>query len=113
MGDQYKLYESGKYNDVPVLTGYNSDEGVVVRKPKSRKPTFKVCASGTRHFADKILAAYPGGETPAEQKDSTRSNSRLSVWMERLGVGSPANENRQVEGVLVLLRREGGNSPWI
>src|SRR5690606_27382179 len=26
--DQYKLYESGKYNDVPILIGYNSDEGL-------------------------------------------------------------------------------------
>ena len=25
--DQYKLYEQGKFNDVPVLVGYNSDEG--------------------------------------------------------------------------------------
>ncbi len=25
--DQYKLYEAGKYNDVAVLIGYNSDEG--------------------------------------------------------------------------------------
>ena len=25
--DQHKLYEAGKYNDVPVLIGYNSDEG--------------------------------------------------------------------------------------
>ena len=26
--DQYKLYEAGKYNDIPILIGYNSDEGV-------------------------------------------------------------------------------------
>ena len=26
--DQYKLYEAGKYNDVDVLIGYNSDEGL-------------------------------------------------------------------------------------
>ena len=25
--DQHKLYEAGNYNDVPVLIGYNSDEG--------------------------------------------------------------------------------------
>jgi para-nitrobenzyl esterase len=27
-GDQYKLYEAGQYNDMPVLIGYNSDEGI-------------------------------------------------------------------------------------
>jgi para-nitrobenzyl esterase len=26
-GDQFALYEQGKFNDVPVLVGYNSDEG--------------------------------------------------------------------------------------
>ena len=25
--DQYKLYAAGKYNDTPILVGYNSDEG--------------------------------------------------------------------------------------
>ena len=25
--DQYKLYEAGRYNDVALLIGYNSDEG--------------------------------------------------------------------------------------
>ena len=29
--DQYKLYEAGKYNDVDVLIGYNSDEGLSLR----------------------------------------------------------------------------------
>jgi para-nitrobenzyl esterase len=28
-GDQYKLYLDGKYNDVPVIVGYNSDEGAL------------------------------------------------------------------------------------
>ena len=46
-GDQYKLYESGQYNDVPVLTGYNSDEGGRSEALSHRQPTFRVCASGT------------------------------------------------------------------
>ena len=25
--DQYKLYEAGRFNDTPILVGYNSDEG--------------------------------------------------------------------------------------
>ncbi len=25
--DQYPMYEAGNFNDVPVLVGYNSDEG--------------------------------------------------------------------------------------
>jgi len=67
-GDQYKLYESGKYNDVPVLTGYNSDEGLLFGNPKSQEAYVQSVRERYQHFADKILAAYPGGGTPAEQR---------------------------------------------
>src|SRR5450759_5998537 len=33
--DQYKLYEAGKYNDLPILIGYNSDEGASFSPPKT------------------------------------------------------------------------------
>ena len=76
--DQYKLYESGKYNDVPVLTGYNSDEGLLFRNPKSQEAYIQSVRERYGQFADKILAAYPGGGTPAEQKtarDLTRDSA--------------------------------------
>ena len=77
-GDQYKLYESGKYNDVPVLTGYNSDEGMLFGNPKSQEAYIQSVRERYGQFADKILAAYPGGGTPAEQKtarDLTRDSA--------------------------------------
>ena len=41
-GDQYNLYEQGRYNDTPVLIGTNSDEGALFvallpRRPLTRK----------------------------------------------------------------------------
>jgi para-nitrobenzyl esterase len=33
--DQYKLYEAGKYNDVAILVGYNSDEGLSFSREKT------------------------------------------------------------------------------
>ena len=35
--DQYKLYEAGKYNDTPILVGYNSDEGASFTRTKDPK----------------------------------------------------------------------------
>jgi len=64
-GDQYKLYEAGQYNDVPVLTGYNSDEGATFGSPKSQEAYVQSVRERYGQFADKILAAYPGGETLA------------------------------------------------
>jgi para-nitrobenzyl esterase len=57
--DQYKLYEKGNYNDVPVLIGYNSDEGLSF--PAGRTPNEFVNTVKERFgpFSDKLLQAYP------------------------------------------------------
>jgi len=67
-GDQYKLYEAGRYDDVPVLTGYNSDEGLLFGNPKSQEAYVQSVRERYGQFADKVLAAYPGGTTPTEDK---------------------------------------------
>ncbi len=58
-GDQYRLYESGRFNDTPILVGYNSDEGLSF----SRVSKAEEYAAGVRSrygpFADRLLAAYP------------------------------------------------------
>ena len=66
-GDQYKLYQGRQYNDVAVLTGYNSDEGATFGSPKSQEAYVQSVRDRYQQFADKVLAAYPGGETPAEK----------------------------------------------
>ncbi|MBI3475745.1 MAG: carboxylesterase family protein [Acidobacteria bacterium] len=66
-GDQYKLYQSGQYNDVPVLVGYNSDEGLLFGNPKSQAAYVQSVRERYREFADKILAVYSGGESLAEK----------------------------------------------
>jgi len=40
--DQYKLYEAKQYNDVPVLIGYNSDEGLSFSPARTPKITLPV-----------------------------------------------------------------------
>ena len=61
--DQYKLYEAGKYNDVPVLIGYNSDEGLSF--PSANTPDEYIAGVERRFgpFADSLVKAYPAGET--------------------------------------------------
>jgi para-nitrobenzyl esterase len=58
-GDQYSLYQAGRFNDTPVLVGYNSDEGLSFTRVK----TVGEFAAGVRErygpFADRLLAAYP------------------------------------------------------
>jgi len=68
-GDQSELYAQGRYNDVPVLIGYNSDEGASFQFGGSGKENYE---NGTRtrygKFAEALLKAYPyteedGGKT--------------------------------------------------
>jgi para-nitrobenzyl esterase len=72
--DQYKLYASGRYNDTPILAGYNSDEGASF----SPLATPQAYIDGVRQrygpFADQLLKLYPPGDTKAAKtaRDLTR-----------------------------------------
>ena len=76
--DQYKLYQAGRYQDVPVLIGYNSDEGATFGAPASQDAYVASVRQRYGSFADRLLAAYPGGQTPAQKKtarDLTRDTA--------------------------------------
>lgn len=72
--DQYKLYEAGKFNDTPILVGYNSDEGLSFGGAKN--PEDHIASVKTRYgkFADELLKAYPVSENgiPKTARDLMR-----------------------------------------
>lgn len=72
--DQYKLYEAGKYNHVPVLVGYNSDEGASFGPPKSPQEYIENTKKRYGKFADDLLKAYPVGtnNVPKSARDLMR-----------------------------------------
>lgn len=57
--DQYKLYEAGKYNDVPVLIGYNSDEGASFARYRTPEDFINGVKTRYGKFADELVKAYP------------------------------------------------------
>ena len=59
--DQHKLYEAGKFNDVPVLIGSNSDEGASFWPPKTPEAYIAGAKSRYGKFADDLIKAYPVG----------------------------------------------------
>jgi para-nitrobenzyl esterase len=78
-GDQYKLYESGRYNDTPILIGTNADEGALF-VPAMPAAAFKsTVKSGYGEYADKILAAYPAG-SDAQALRSARDTFRDTAF---------------------------------
>ncbi len=72
--DQHKLYQAGKYNDVPVLIGYNSDEGASFTRTKDPNEFIQGVKQRYGKFADTLLAAYPVGDTtvPKTARDLAR-----------------------------------------
>jgi para-nitrobenzyl esterase len=72
--DQHKLYEAGQYNDLPILVGYNSDEGASFSPPKT--PEDYIAGVKTRYgkFADDLIKAYPvnSNSVPKTARDLMR-----------------------------------------
>jgi para-nitrobenzyl esterase len=66
VGDQYKLYEAGKYNDVPALIGTNSDEGSMFVRATTPEEYEKSVRERFGPFADRVLERYP-----AQTQDQT------------------------------------------
>lgn len=61
--DQHRLYESGHFNDTPILIGYNSDEGLSFTRVKTAGEYVTGVRERYGPFADRLLAAYPVGES--------------------------------------------------
>ena len=59
--DQYRLYERGEYNDVPVIVMTNSDEGALFTPPTVKAEDYQ--KNAVRMFGDMVeeaLKVYPG-----------------------------------------------------
>jgi para-nitrobenzyl esterase len=67
-GDQYRLYEQGRFNETPILIGINSDEGVSFSPPAQLKPFVDQTRARYGPFADKLLAAYPASDDAAAKQ---------------------------------------------
>lgn len=78
-GDEYNLYEEGRYNDTPVLIGTNSDEGALFVASTTASVYEKSVHTGYGEYADKLLAAYPTG-SDVEALRSARDLARDSTF---------------------------------
>ena len=72
--DQYKLYEAGRFNDTPILVGYNSDEGASFSPPRTSEDYIAKVKARYGPFAESLLKAYPAGSgtPPKTARDLAR-----------------------------------------
>ncbi len=61
-GDQYMLYEEGKYNDVDVIIGTNSDEGSLFVQPMEPARYSDLIKQRFGPLAGRALELYPGND---------------------------------------------------
>lgn len=77
--NQYKLYETENYNDVPVLIGYNSDEGASFSTGKTHEELIKNVKTRYGDFANTLIEAYPvgtdGNRVPKTARDLMRDSA--------------------------------------
>ena len=75
--DQYKLYEAKKFNDTPILVGYNSDEGASFSPPRTPQEYIDGVKARYGKFADSLLKAYPTDATsvPKTARDLARDSA--------------------------------------
>lgn len=73
--DTYTLYSAGKQADVPLLVGYNADEGA--HMVSAVGATQYVASTHAQYgaLADRFLALYPAGS----EAESSRSQTRLAA----------------------------------
>jgi len=72
--DQCKLYEAGRFNDTPILVGYNSDEGASFSPPKTPEDYITGVRIRYGKFAEDLIEAYPVGSNtvPKTTRDLAR-----------------------------------------
>ncbi len=71
-GDQFRLYEQGKFNDVKVMAGYNSDEGASFVWEKDPQKFIQALHTRFGPFAPQLIQAYS-----VSDKEITRSARNL------------------------------------
>ena len=77
-GDQYELYQAGRYNDTPILIGTNSDEGALFPAPDNREAYVTAVRERYGPFADRLLALYPA--SAANWVQSSRDLTRDAAF---------------------------------
>ncbi len=101
--DEYKPYEPKRYNDTPILVGYNSDEGASFNPPKTPEDYITAVKARYGPFAERLLKAYPtdAATVPKTARDLTRDAAfgwHTWIWA-RLQA-----KRGEIESLLLLLR---------
>ena len=99
------IYAQGKQNDVPLLVGWNADEGSLfaarLKLPADAPPYAERIRKQFKDQADIALKLYPPGSTPQEERASLTALLGDESLLWQFGLGSGCYE-RKVASLPVL-----------
>lgn len=75
----FSLFEEGKFNDVPLLTGWNEDEGFSFGQPPTSENFRQNIQNQFGEYSDEILKLFPA-RTDAEAQRSQKDLSMLNTF---------------------------------
>jgi para-nitrobenzyl esterase len=78
--DQYKLYTAGRYNDTPILVGYNSDEGASFSPPRTPEDYKANVEKRYGTFAESLMKAYPAGSGTVQKTARDLARDAAFGW---------------------------------
>jgi para-nitrobenzyl esterase len=78
--DQYRLYEAGRYNQTPILVGYNSDEGLTFTRVETPEAYIKSTRERYGPFADRLLEIYPPEQNKLGRKARDLARDSAFGW---------------------------------
>ncbi len=79
--DVYTIFSEGKHNDVPLLTGYNRDEGFIFGPTMTAEQFRADAKSKYGELADEFLKAFPAtDDAVAKQSQKNLSRDQLFAW---------------------------------
>ena len=107
--DQYTLYDAKKFNDIPVLIGYNSDEGASFSHESSPKAYIDGVRKRYGAFADSLLKAYPAGEKTVPK--TARDLARDAAFGWQTWIWARLQSQRGKSKVFYLLLRSASRIP--
>jgi para-nitrobenzyl esterase len=75
--DQVSIYDAKKFNDTPILVGYNSDEGLSFSRFTDPQSYIRATKGRYGQFSDPLLNAYPAGDKghPKSARDLARDTA--------------------------------------
>jgi para-nitrobenzyl esterase len=78
--DQFTLYSENRFNDTPILVGYNSDEGATFSHDSTPKDYVDGVRKRYAQFADPLLKTYPSGNEKVAKTARDLSRDAAFGW---------------------------------